>query len=59
MIGVHLMIDGVVRRMPTEAEIRELLSEMPAAIGMRVLDGMTEVDMKRKTDLRKLETYVV
>ena len=39
MIGVHLIIDGVVRRMPSEAEIRALLSEMPAAIGMHVLDG--------------------
>lgn len=39
MIGVHLIIDGVVERMPSESEIRTLLSEMPAAIGMHVLDG--------------------
>ncbi|MFH1623517.1 MAG: S-adenosylmethionine decarboxylase [Candidatus Aenigmatarchaeota archaeon] len=39
MIGVHLMIDGAVERMPSEAEIRALLSEMPAAIGMKILDG--------------------
>jgi S-adenosylmethionine/arginine decarboxylase-like enzyme len=39
MIGVHLMIDGVVERMPSESDVRSLLSEMPAAIGMHVLDG--------------------
>jgi len=33
------MIDGVVSRMPSESDVRSLLSEMPAAIGMHVLDG--------------------
>lgn len=39
MIGIHLIVDGVLKSMPGEMGIRDVLLNMPAEIDMNILQG--------------------
>ncbi|MBS7638433.1 S-adenosylmethionine decarboxylase [Candidatus Bathyarchaeota archaeon] len=39
MIGMHLIVDGVIRVRVSGREIHKVLSELPSEIGMKVLSG--------------------
>jgi S-adenosylmethionine decarboxylase len=39
MIGLHLMVDGIIKGKVDEGEIARVLRELPAEIGMRILWG--------------------
>ena len=44
MIGVHLLIDGVLRHSVDKVVGRRILTELPALIGMKVLAGPLVVE---------------
>ena len=44
MIGMHLIMDGVLRRRIGKETVFQVLSELPAEIGMRVLAGPLVVE---------------
>ena len=39
MIGLHLMVDGIASALISKEQIEEILSELPASIGMKILSG--------------------
>lgn len=39
MIGTHLTVDSILKKMPSEGEIRDVLLNMPSKIDMNILQG--------------------